>query len=213
MSPRQRDVFLFADSSPSLTGLKMFSVPIDVFVQQGDTTLLERRLLPLVSLSRDFLDAVGKLVALLWALWLMLGPQMDQFRHFLGRTRAIVSDCGTERKLADHMDIIPFFYQVLNPKLPESPFSSHTFMRALPIPGWMHTWDNILRRGLASLTFFPKFIDNLRALVSFLRTDILKRQAIKDAKAFGFVMLAELLEDLSLPSLACHRMESAGSLR
>ena len=136
-------------------------------IYDGENNFFERRLLPMVALQRCFLDAGGKLIALLWQLWLMTGPEPEQLRRLLASTRAIVTDCGVERLLADTMDIVPDFFQTLGLKgrLPER--TQHTFPRALAIPGWMHSWDTILRRGLASLPWFPSWLEGFRACVAF----------------------------------------------
>ena len=85
------DIYLYIDSSPQARGLEMFAVSMDFF-HRGPATSWERRLLPLISLDRDYLDQIGKSLALMWIIFLIVGPSAEQVIRFCDRVRCIVSD-------------------------------------------------------------------------------------------------------------------------
>ena len=79
-------------------------------------------------------------------------------RHFCSRVRAIVTDMGVERKLADMVDCIDEFMLCHDPKyrdLGPADRVSHLFPRALQMGGWKHIWDGLIQKGLCSLRFLP----------------------------------------------------------
>jgi hypothetical protein len=86
------NIYLFADASPQWRGLEMFAASMDI--QDGQTIL--RRLLPVLSLDRVQLDALGKVMALLWQVFLVCGPSYKVLKTFLRRVRAVATDKGTE---------------------------------------------------------------------------------------------------------------------
>ena len=97
------------DSSPQhLAGVEMFEVSIEIFDLDGNLPF-ERKLLPLLSLSRDFLDSIGKATALCWLAFLKVGPTYDQMARFLGCVISICSDMGPERLIARSADILSNF--------------------------------------------------------------------------------------------------------
>ena len=64
------NVYVFADASPQWQGLELFAGSFDLF----DGTNLVRKLLPMISWNKSFMDAIGKTMALLWQLFLIVGP-------------------------------------------------------------------------------------------------------------------------------------------
>lgn len=203
--PDDINLFVYADASPSLKGIEMFSVSLDIHHFSEGEHWFERRLMPIVSLSRDQLGAEGKTLALLWVLWLALGPDLRTFRQYLSRIRALVSDMGTERKIAGIGDLVGNFYSIIDRRFEGTEDIGQTFPRCLSAPGWMHCWDVILRRALASLSWFPSFMDKLRALVSFLRVATLRGQVVQDMKDGGLPIIGEMIAALSLVSIASWR--------
>ena len=106
---REIDIYLYADGSPQWgVGLELFTMVIEI-VSCGK---LERRLMPLISLSKDMLDTLGKTVCLLWALWLIGGPSFEDLRWLLSRVRGMSTDMGTERNIVDQEDMLRHFFRV-----------------------------------------------------------------------------------------------------
>lgn len=118
-------------------------------------------------------DALSKTVALLWQIWLMVGPSFSRVRQFCDRVRSITTDMGVERLIAGQPDCLVEFYECwLKARLPADIDRGRKFLfpRAIEVGGWKHLFDNLIVRGLSSLDWFPGWLDKCKALVSFLRT-------------------------------------------
>ena len=153
LSVRQPGVnfYIFIDGSPQWRGLEMMASTLDVY----DATGFTRRLLPLVSVSRDQLDTIGKAATLLWQLFLVTGSEF--LRWVCSRVRAIVSDQGTEAGIANLTDILPEFQWMIRWGGATEPHVDKLFPRAPQVPGWKHLWDGLLQRSLSSLRFSLDF--------------------------------------------------------
>jgi hypothetical protein len=140
-------------------------------------------------LPKSMADAVSKCIALLWQIFLMVGPLFEDVRRFCCRVRSITTDMGVERQLATMVDCLPDFYRIwLKVKLPAStPVLKRLFPRSLQIGGWKHLWDNVICRGLSSLQWFPKFLANLKHLVSFFRNVTIVEQMASDFRDAGTI--------------------------
>ena len=160
-------VYVYVDSSPQLRGEELFATSFELFDYDGRVQF-QRRLMPLIALARDFLGQVGKGLALLWQVWLMVGPDPHQVLRFVQSIRAIVTDMGTERLLAGLPDLLPDFFRLILGRVDVIlPDRAKLFPFSLSSPGWQHGWDTVLRRALSGLSFFPHWLDGMRALVSF----------------------------------------------
>ena len=187
--------FLFFDGSPQWRGTEIFCSSLDWTVG----SLYFRRLLPLLCLERQMLSAFKKTCAVLWQLWLLSGRQA-LFLEFLHRVRSATTDMGTE------VGVINAPVAWLNRALralgqPDAPhsFGAWTFPRGLQAPGWKHLWDLVLRHACCFLSFFPGFIEKVKALVSFLRDDGISRQLKRDLQQRGFPGIAGMLSKARLP--------------
>ena len=164
------NIYLFADGSPQWRGLELFAVSADFCFGDG---YIVRKLLPCVSLPRWMADALSKTVALLWQIWLMVGPSFSRVRQFCDRVRSITTDMGVERLIAGQPDCLVEFYECwLKARLPADIDRGRKFLfpRAIEVGGWKHLFDNLIVRGLSSLDWFPGWLDKCKALNSFLRT-------------------------------------------
>ena len=61
---------------------------------------------------------IGKAFALLWALFLLVGPTFQAMRDALRRVGVITTDCGTERLLIGVRDILPMLYRAIGGVVP-----------------------------------------------------------------------------------------------
>ena len=114
----------------------------------GEKYLWQRRLFPLVSVGPMMGTLVGKVMTLLWQVFLIAGPHPNGMRRFLNRIRSITTDLGTERLLAGVRDLLPEFYVWIGAKLVRPiPRRTWLFPRALAAPGWCHINDTLVRRG------------------------------------------------------------------
>lgn len=195
--------YLYADASPQWGGFEMFAATYDYYDYRADHLI--RRLLPLVSLDKAFMDVAGKTLGLLWMFFLAFGPFFDRIRWLCSRVRSVTSDFGVERLIVNMSDVLPDFFAVLNPKLPPRDYVRWLFPRALQVPGWKHLWDNLLRKGLSNLKWFPAWLESLKALVGWLRQATTLALVVRRLKQSGLQAVAELVQATSLPHFAAWR--------
>ena len=86
--------YMCIDSSPQHRGLELFAVSVDIVVN-GEYS---RRLWPLISIEHHMLDTLGKCIAVLWCVFLMVGPTFSRMQWFCRRVRSITHDMGPNGK-------------------------------------------------------------------------------------------------------------------
>ena len=97
---------------------------------------MERRLMPFLHIALGMLSAEGKMMALLWQIFLLVGPVYYDLRFFLSRVRSICTDFGTERLLANQSDMLDKFCSEVGIPIPlDAPRLDRTFPCALQAPG------------------------------------------------------------------------------
>jgi hypothetical protein len=104
------DLYLYADGSPQWRGKELYAVSFDLVIRRGQHREVFRRMFPILQLGLRALSALGKTLATLWMLFLLVGPFPARFVEVLGRVRSITTDLGTERKLAHMADVAPEFW-------------------------------------------------------------------------------------------------------
>ena len=195
-------IYIWADASPQWRGLEIYAASFDV-ITKG---LLFRRMLPLVSLKRGG-GAIEKVCALLWQIFLMVGPGEEIVRAFCSRVRAITTDMGTERLIPSYQDILPdFFETIVRQRRCRLPKLSKLFPRALHAPGWRHTVDLLLKRGLYMLPWLPLFMVRLKALCKFFREK--RDDIIRNFTASGHIGFVAVFKQSSIPPFAHWRWTS-----
>jgi len=158
----------------------------------------------MISLDRSQMSAMGKCAALLWQLYLMFGPSFSMMLATCKRVRSLTTDQGVERLLPDMRgNLLHIFFRCIDPKcrLPAEE-EDYLFPRCLAMPGWMHVWDLLIRKGLSSLGWFPRFLELLKALVAFLRSSTICSSLVRNMRARGYQGVAELLSSSRLPRFA-----------
>ena len=111
--PNDVDIYLYCDSSSSSTkGTELFGVSFELFDYYSRIPCV-RRYMPFIALQRDFLDAAGKAYALLWCVWLLVGPTIAEMARFCNQVKGLVTDMGTERLLPRMIDILDLFYEIM----------------------------------------------------------------------------------------------------
>lgn len=174
---------------------------MEVYDRNGGI-VFERRLMPMIALQRGALDAIGKSLALVWVIWLLVGPHIDQVIHFCNRVRSICTDMGTERKIATMPDIVVEFYQLLLGCKVSVADRGRLFPMALQSPGWQHGWDLVLQRGLRSLVWFPAWLEGFRATIYFFRTKLILNDFCRTLIDRALDGIAEMVGSASVPSIA-----------
>lgn len=199
-------VYLYTDASPQYRGLELYASSFDM-LSEGQFV---RKMLPMVSLDRSFMDAVGKVLALLWQMWLMTGPGYGMLRAFCHRVRSVTTDQGVERFVANFKCILPDFYGLFDKDFrpPALLAGEMLFPRAVEMPGWMHLWDLVIRKGLCLPKYFPKWLVGLKAIVAFMRKSIDLEVLLRSLRQKGFEGAADLLASISLPSFADWRWKT-----
>ena len=152
------NIYLYADGSSQWRGLELFASSFQV---HDGRSFGPRRLFPINSIDKSQLDAVGKLITLLWQVFLVAGPSKHSIRMFCNRVRSLTTDMGTERLLAVHHDVLDMFMQVIHrrPVTAQPDFARSMFPRAVQAPGWQHMIDTWIQRGLSSQRWFPTWLD------------------------------------------------------
>ena len=196
------DIYLFVDGSPQYRGKELFAASMDVFIHSaGGTVERFRRLLPVVSIGRQQLDTVGKTVSLLWQLTLMVGASM--LPKILRRVRGILTDNGTERKIHTMPNFLrDYYWFIREPPPPDVDQCAMLMPRVLRSSGWRHTFDNVIKKGMCTLDFFPGFLVKLKAIVKFFRDKSLMDTLATSLKSRGLGNAAAVLCASSLPSFA-----------
>jgi hypothetical protein len=118
---------LFRWREPQWRGAELFAATLELF--DGETFI--QKLLLVVSLSKTQLNEIGKCLALLWQVFLVMGPHTFWSRHFCKRVRAITTDMGVERLVVDMPDCVSEFMQLHDP-------DGYLFPRALQMPVLKH---------------------------------------------------------------------------
>lgn len=193
------NVYIFCDASPTWRGVELWASSFDVFDGEG----FMRRLFPCVALNTQLVDAKGKTMALLWQIFLLVGPSFDMVRRMCGRVRGIVTDMGVERKICDMPDVVAEMFELLCPgfKAASNPIE-FLWPRAVQVPGWKHQVDLLIRQGLNSMKFFPLWLKRLKALNSFLRQDMYLQTMASGFRQSGLSALADSILAAKLPTFA-----------
>ena len=193
-------IYLYMDSSPQHYGNEMYAVSMEILDLDG-VLPFERKLLPLLSLSRDFLDSAGKATALCWIAFLLVGPTFEQMAKFLDRVVSVCSDMGAERLVALSPDLLTDFCDIFL-GMPGNPLRTSLLPLAMQAPGWCHGWDIILKRGLQMLAWFPRFMEYLRSIIHFFRCGLLVQALCKKIEERGFPIISAMVSKVSIPSVA-----------
>ena len=189
-------IHIFIDSSPQWKGFEFLATSFDCY-HQGQ--YFARRLFPAVSLSRCLFTALGKTVSFLWQLFLLVGPSFPMLRAWLSRVIAMTTDMGVEAAIYKMPDILPAFCRYLNISVRDGTPGKWLFPNCIFIAGWRHRIDTLIMRGLSNLSFFPAFLENFKALISFLRENM--AELLRDLRSRGLMGLAAIMDKASLPEL------------
>ena len=150
------------------------------------------------------MDAIGKSIALVWQLMLTIGIDYWALREALACVRTLTSDFGVERLLADIPDFLPDMFEFCGalPRNARDDYRRFLFPRCLSIAGWRHMCDGWIQRGCNSLRWFPKWIAELKNILSFLRSEPILEDLCRSLKARGMQGLADILRTTKKPSFA-----------
>ena len=195
------NIYLFTDGSPQWRGVELYATSMDLVQKVGGVVSYERRLLPVLRVGAMVQTLRGKCFALLWKIFLVVGPYYQRLRFYCLRVKAIVSDMGTEKGLSWLPDLLPEFCHINRIPLPCNwQRTISLFPRALQSPDWSHMMDTVLKKGLSSLKWFPKFLDRIKAVVKFFREHA--DDISQDLKKQGLALVGSLIEHIRMPIFA-----------
>jgi hypothetical protein len=162
-------IFIHIDASPQWKGLELFSGSFDLMVKAA-SYFCQHRYFPQVRIGPALFSVRGKCFALLWMIWLMVGPSYKTVKSFCRRVRYINSDYGSEHKIVDLPDLLIDFFRAIHVDVPRNALpDQYLFPHGLLLPGWHHTFDGIIRWGLMTLEFFGFFLQALKAWLKLCR--------------------------------------------
>ena len=138
---------VFTDASPN-TGLEFQGMVADIFKKDAS---YRRIVLPGCSLIYGMQDAVNKTITLLWAIWLLTGPVIEDTAYFLQKVCCITTDAGIEILTTKMPCVLNAFAKWLNgtPLVNlrcEVNWRQRLFPHAIRLIGWSHTWGNIMKQ-------------------------------------------------------------------
>ena len=189
-------IFLCADASPQSKGMELFAASFDIIVD-GLDEWWRRKLFAQVRIGRHMVTVLGKLTALLWQIWLQVGPDFDACRVFCNNVFGVLTDLGTEENIPRHPDCLIEFFEFLKCPIPRGAVRQRRlFPRALPLAGWQHTWDGVLCYCLCMLPWFPHWLRVFKAASKFVRNVI--DDLVAAYKTAGLLGAVAVLENLAI---------------
>ena len=160
-------LYLFIDSSPQHRGLELFAASFDLVIEEVKH-FFQRRLMPQVSIGSVMYTCLGKAFAMLWQIWLLVGPKYIDMRICLDSVAGINTDFGTERKVVDLPDVLIDFMHFIGCPVPKNAVRETWLLpNALPIAGWHHIFDGLIRFGLYQFAWFPSWLLTLKGCLRF----------------------------------------------
>ena len=140
-------LYLWIDASPQRRGLEFLATSWDVFTVGA---FRFRRKLPAIRLQRALFSASGRTTAMLWQIFLLVGPCARTFRIILASIRSITTDMGVESKIYEAADTSIMFLRYLGVAIPRDVQPIQFLLpNCLQIPGWKHKADLWIKRGLS----------------------------------------------------------------
>ena len=164
-------ITVYSDASPVVGG-ELQGMILDVWRKDGTR---DRMVLPGGSLCYSMFDAVSKTVGLLWALWLVCGPEKFVLKYVLSNIGNICTDMGIEVGTLQMPDILDALLGWIGGTNLESlrglvRHDRRLFGRAVRIAGWSHQMGNVMKQVANSLIDWPRKLEQCRALTHFWKT-------------------------------------------
>jgi hypothetical protein len=148
ITERPNDVlafFLYTDGSP-VSGTELQGMLLDYISRSKEVMTL---VLPGVALAYGAYGVLSKAFALLWALFLVIGPWAFGITFVLDRIRGTTTDMGNELGLPDVPNLVAgFLKHITGVSLAEIrgtiDLSTRLFKRCLRLDGWSHRFGNLM---------------------------------------------------------------------
>ena len=144
-------------------------------VVQRDGTI-DTRTFPGSTMPFGFHRFIDKVLCIVWAIWLVAGPNIEEMRFYLSKVRSITTDLGLELNLCRAPDILPVFMAWVRGETLEEFYNtvdpcSRLFPRAMRIGGVSHILGAIMKTGACSYQKWPQWLTWIRNLVKWFRNE------------------------------------------
>ena len=192
-------ICVFTDASPQWRGKELMATSVEFHF--GGSKPMRQMMLPLIRIGSDMRTLVGKTFAVLWQIFLVVGPTYSKLRSFTEQVVAFTVDLGTERGLPAIRDLLPQFCRSVGIPVPDGcEARNRTFPGAIVQPGWHHVFDGLLQRGLSGLDWFPSWLLRLKGVLTFLRNNL--DDVLTELRAGGREAAGQVLASVPLPLFA-----------
>ena len=163
-------ITLYSDASP-VTGEELQGMAMDVVYRDETITT---SVMPGATLPYGQYGAFAKVVALVWAAWLVAGPTLKHMQYFFDKVSCVTTDGGTELQLLEMPNFLRAFIawnsgMPLAQVRPKIDVGTRLFRNALRISGWSHPVGNIMREIAMLHPDWPEVLSKLRDLTRFFR--------------------------------------------
>ena len=170
---RVESISIYTDSSP-ITGAELQGMVADI--TKTDGTAPRRVVLPGSTLTYGHFDAVSKTIALLWAIWLLVGNDSADLRYFCDHVVCICTDFGVEHltvEMADCVDAFLAWVKGRELRLCRDlvNHACRLFPNSLRLAGWSHTIGGVMKAIAESFNGWPLIEAQMRSLVGFWRNE------------------------------------------
>lgn len=170
---------IFSDGSP-ITGHELQGMVLFLWLVDG----LRRLVLPGIHLHYGGSRLVDKAVALLWALFLVLGLDLKIWDWFRNKVTAITTDMGTEFGIAVLPDFAAaFIHRVRGMFMSDAAkaidFNSRLFPFTLRIAGWGHKFGDLMKEACKCISIWPSPLQGIRVMVRFFRDRGWRKQIVR----------------------------------
>jgi hypothetical protein len=148
----------------------------------------EERLMPPGGLGHGHCGVIDKAFLVLKRIWLEAGPSKHSVAVYRAEVRICHTDDGTEHHVRNLLNVCDFFYSGnLKPTPEESGglVGDYLFPAAIGGYAWNHILNNLAKRILSGLPFFPSWLKSVRAVIRFLKNRSYKKVVIKHLKDQG----------------------------
>jgi hypothetical protein len=167
-------IMVHLDASPQWRGTELLAGSFDLIIRNV-AYFCQHRYFPQLRIGPALFTVRGKCFALLWMIWLMVGPSFRAVRAFCDRVTFIVSDYGSEHKIPDLPDLLPDFFQKIGVDIP-APIADirqkFLFPQGLLLPGWHHVFDGLVRWGLFTLDCFGEVLLIIKSWLHICRNHV-----------------------------------------
>jgi len=173
-------IALYTDSSP-VSSSELQGMVCDIKRKDGDH---ERVVLPGSTLCYGMTDSVSKTIALLWSIYILVGPWEENMKYFFSKVISATTDSGVEGLTIFMPDITHAFIRwVGGDSLADCSRHINPDERLLPfavrVQGWGHSMGNVVKKVTNLWLDWPMVLDRMRACCKFYKNNTWRQHVVK----------------------------------